>query len=74
MSQVLQTNFSNFYVCNVGPVNDFINTIKDSIGYVGAQTIYVVILLILHIAFFYGSYKLYTLIEKFKKSRKPQND
>ena len=74
MSQVLQTNFSNFYVCNVGPVNDFINTIKDSIGYVGAQTIYVVILLILHIAFFYGSYKLYTLIEKFKKSRKQQND
>ena len=64
MSQIIKVNFSNFYQCNVGPVYDFVNTLKESYGYLIGQTIYVVPLLILHIAFFYGAYKLYTLIEK----------
>lgn len=63
MSQLLKINFSNFYTCNVGPINDLVNNIKNSIGYVGGQTLYVVILILLHIAFFYGSYKLYILFD-----------
>ena len=68
MSQILKTNFSNFYRCNIGPLNDLINTVKSSIGYAFGQTIYVVILFILHIAFFYGAYKLYTQVEKLAKN------
>ena len=64
MAQILKTNFSNFYECNIGPVNELLNNVKESIGYAAGQTIYVVILLILHVAFFYGSYKLYILIDK----------
>ena len=43
MSQILKTNYANFYTCNIGPVNDFVNSIKDAIGYAAGQTIYVVI-------------------------------
>ena len=64
MSQILKTNYANFYHCNVGPVNDFVNSIKESIGYAPAQTIYVVILGILHVLFFSGCYYLYKLIDK----------
>ena len=64
MAQILETNFSNFYSCNIGPLNDLINVIKDNIGYAAGQTIYVVVLTILHIGFFLGSYALYKCIEK----------
>lgn len=64
MAQLLQTNFSNFYSCNIGPLNDLINMIKDSLGYAAGQTIYVIVLIFLHIGFFTGSYYLYKLIEK----------
>lgn len=67
MAQVLETNFSNFYSCNIGPLNDLINVIKDNIGYAAGQTIYVVVLTILHIGFFLGSYALYKCIEKLSK-------
>lgn len=63
MAQILKTNFSNFYTCNIGPINDFVNFVKDALGYGAGQTIYVIILLLLHVAFFYGSYKLYTLLD-----------
>lgn len=63
VSQILKTNFSNFYTCNIGPVNDFVNIVKNSLGYGAGQTIYVIILLLLHVAFFYGSYKLYCLLD-----------
>lgn len=64
MSQILETNFSNFYSCNIGPIASVVDSIKEAIGYVGAQTIYVVVLAILHVAFFVGSYYLYYAINK----------
>lgn len=64
MSQVLKTNFSNFYSCNIGPIGDFVNTIKGAIGDVAGQLIYVVVLFILHVLFFIGSYYLYRAIDK----------
>lgn len=67
MSQVLETNYSNFYTCNIGPINDFVNMIKDAAGYAVGQIVYVIILFILHILFFYGSYKLFKLVEKLIK-------
>ena len=64
MAQLLETNYSNFYSCNIGPLNDLVNTIKDSIGYTAGQTIYVIVLIILHIAFFTGAYYLYKAVDK----------
>lgn len=64
MSQILKTNFSNFYSCNIGPIGDLVNTIKGVIGDVAGQALYVGILLILHVLFFLGSYYLYRAIDK----------
>ena len=64
MSQILKTNYANFYTCNIGPINDFVNTIKDALGYTVGQTIYVIILGILHVLFFIGCYYLYRAIDK----------
>lgn len=64
MSQILKTNYSNFYKCNIGPINDMILDIKDKIGYAPAQAIYVAVLFVLHIGFFMGSYCLYVAIDK----------
>ncbi len=64
MSQLLKTNYANFYTCNVGPVNDFVNSIKDAIGYAAGQTIYVLILGVLHVLFFVACYYLYRAIDK----------
>ena len=64
MSQILKTNYANFYTCNIGPINDFVNTIKDALGYTVGQTIYVIILGILHVLIFIGCYYLYRAIDK----------
>lgn len=64
MAQLLQTNYSNFYSCNIGPIADLIDSIKASIGYTGGQIIYVVVLFFLHIGFFTGAYYLYTVVNK----------
>lgn len=64
MAQILKTNYSNFYKCNVGPIQNLIVSIKSVIGEVQGQIIYVVVLYFLHIAFFVGSYYLYVAIDK----------
>lgn len=64
MAQVLKTNFANFYTCNIGPVNDFVNSIKNAIGYAAGQTIYVLILGMLHVLFFVACYYVYRAIDK----------
>ena len=64
MAQLLKTNFSNFYSCNIGPIEAFVNSIKEAIGYAGAQAIYVSILFVLHVLFFLGSHYLYRAIDK----------
>ena len=73
MAQILKTNFSNFYVCNIGPVNDFVNMVKEKWGYAVGQSIYVSILFILHIAFLMFSYKVFKFIETIKSKITHQN-
>lgn len=63
-AQLLKTNFSNFYSCNIQPVQDVINSIKGSIGDVWGQLLYVSILFVLHVLFFMGSHYLYRAINK----------
>lgn len=66
MAQILKTNFSNFYFCNIGPVNNFVNIAKETVGYAIGQALYVSILFVLHIAFLVFSYKVFKFIEKIK--------
>lgn len=73
MAQILKTNFSNFYVCNIGPVNDFVNMVKEKWGYAVGQSIYVSILFILHIAFLMFSYKVFKFIETIKSKTTHKN-
>lgn len=64
MAQLLKTNFSNFYSCNIPPIEALVNSIKDSIGYTAGQALYVSILFVLHVIFFTGAHYLYRAIDK----------
>jgi hypothetical protein len=64
MAQILKTNFSNFYSCNIEVVNNLVLSVKESIGNILGQALYVLILLILHVGFFTTSYYIYTKVEK----------
>lgn len=64
MAQILKTNFSNFYSCNIEVVNNLVLSVKESIGNILGQALYVLILLILHVGFFIASYYVYTKVEK----------
>jgi hypothetical protein len=64
MAQILKTNFSNFYSCNIEVVNNLVLSVKESIGNILGQALYVLILLILHVGFFITSYYVYTKVEK----------
>ena len=69
-AQILKTNFSNFYECNIEPVRNLVNVIKAQIGNILGQILYVSVMIILHVGFFTLSYYIYILIEKFKFRKK----
>lgn len=64
MAQLLQTNFANFYSCNVPPVEAFRVSMQGVLGYGLAQTIYVLVLAALHVVFMLGCYWLYRLARR----------
>ena len=70
MAQILQTNYANFYSCNVGPVEEFRLYLQTVLGYVLTQIIYVVILSFLNWAFVMLSYGVYCLFNKLLPSKK----
>ena len=63
-SQILKTNYANFYHCNIPPLENLRLSVINAIGYFGGQLFYVVVLCGLHIAFVLGAYYLYLLIQK----------
>ena len=63
-SQILKTNYANFYSCNIPPIENLRLSIIDSVGYVLGQLFYVFVLYCLHIVFVIGAYNLYLLIQK----------
>ena len=64
LSQLLKTNFHNFYDCSIEPIKDFIDSIKASAGYVFGQTLYVFLFTLVNIGFSILSYYAYVLISK----------
>lgn len=67
MAQVLETNFNNFLSCNIGPLESVRLSLIDAIGYAGGQTIYVVVTVILNLAFTSLAYMFYVGLCKLKE-------
>lgn len=67
MAQILETNFNNFYRCNIAPLQSVVETIQGKIGYAAGQTIYVLVVSVLDITFAFISYGLLRLIAKLRE-------
>lgn len=64
MAQLLQTNFNNFYQCNIPPLEALRQSVEAACGQVPAMLLYVVIVTVMDILFVQGSYWLYRLARK----------
>ena len=64
VSQLLKTNFTNMYHCNVPPVEEVRQTLIASWGYAPAQLLYVSVLTAGHILFLWGLFALCKLLAK----------
>lgn len=62
MAQVLETNFNNFYQCNIAPLQAVKDAILPVLGFTITQIIYVLIVIILNLAFTQGAYHFYRLV------------
>ncbi len=62
MAQVLETNFNNFYQCNVPPLETVRLSVKASIGNALGQAIYVVIVTVADLIFVSLAYQFYRLM------------
>lgn len=62
MAQLLKTNFNNFYVCNIPPLETVRQAVETACGAVPAMLLYVVIVTILDILFVQLAYRLYRLL------------
>lgn len=70
MAQILKTNYNNFYTCNIGPIANFVETVKDKIGYVAGQTLYVSIVIVLDMLFAFISYGVLRLITRIREIKR----
>lgn len=61
MAQVLQTNYNNFYHCNVPPLQALKDAVEPVLGHGFTQGLYVVIVSIVNLAFTQGAYQFYRL-------------
>ena len=64
MAQILQTNFNNFYRCNIAPLEAVRAAVEAAMGYAPAQILYVCIVTVLDILFVLGFFRLYCLLQK----------
>lgn len=59
MAHILKTNYANYYTCNI-PVFETVRlAVQNSLGYVAAQIVYVLIVSALNFAFVYGAQCVY---------------
>lgn len=74
MAQVLQTNFNNFYSCNVPPLENLRLQLQQTLGYGVTQICYVLIVTLLDIGFVQVSFLLFQAIRKYTSIQNmPQN-
>lgn len=67
MAHLLQTNFNNFYTCNIAPLETVRASVEASIGSTMAAICYVLIVTVLDLSFVVGSYWFYRLVRKILK-------
>lgn len=51
MAQILETNFNNFYRCNIPPLETVRQLVENALGYTVAQIVYVLIVVVLDVFF-----------------------
>lgn len=71
-SQVLKTNYANFYQCNIPPLENIRLTLQGVLGYGISQALYVAILLALHILFLLLCYWIYRGLRRLTARMQPQ--
>lgn len=64
MAHLLKTNFNNFYVCNIAPLETVRLSVESSLGSTVTAILYVMIVSALDLSFVTGSYWFYRLIRR----------
>lgn len=64
MAQILQTNFNNFYRCNIPPLEAVRAAVEAALGYAPAQVLYVCIVVVMDIIFVQVFFLLYRLAQR----------
>ena len=64
MAQLLQTNFNNFYRCNIAPLEAVRAAVEVSMGYTPAQILYVCIVTVMDLLFVLSFFRLYCLLQR----------
>jgi len=63
-AQLLQTNYNNFYHCNIAPLESVRQAVEASMGTTAAMVIYVLIVVVMDILFTIGAYYFSRLMKK----------
>ena len=64
ISQLLQTNYNNFYQCNIAPLESVRQAVQAAMGQTVAQIIYVLIVVVMDILFTIGAFYFARLLKK----------
>ena len=64
MAHLLQTNFNNFYSCNIAPLEAVRLSVEAALGSTVAAIFYVLIVTIMDLCFVTGAYWFYRLVRK----------
>lgn len=64
MAQILQTNYANFYTCNIAPLEAVRVSLQGVLGYAVTQVLYVLIVSALNMGFVLLAASLYKLLRK----------
>ena len=72
MAQILQTNYANFYSCNIAPLEAVRLSVQAAAGYVVAQILYILILSVLNVLFTLLAYWTNRLIIHCAQRKAPQ--
>jgi hypothetical protein len=72
VAQILQTNFNNFYRCNIAPLEAIRAAVEAALGYTPAQILYVCIVVLMDIIFVQVFFLLYRLAQKLLPAKASQ--
>lgn len=70
MAHVLETNYANFYSCNIPPLEELRLNVAKNLGTVPTQILYALIVSGLTVSFIFGSYQLYRLVNRVNGGKK----